>query len=150
MNGKLPPELFADWLSSQGSELPDELIDLLRETGGGDLFESEVVFGPFGNSRLGEHFGDAQTVLRSRGMPDAWIGYHFGAQQCSAYDPVRRLFTVADARSFAVVGTFETLEDWYQDYLRPQYAKAYGLTPASSEESTRESLALYRGSHRSL
>ncbi len=39
-----------------------------------------------------------------------------------------------DATSFAVVGTFEMLEDWYQDYLRPQYVEADRLPPVRSGE----------------
>ena len=49
MNGSIPKERLDEWLRQRDLEVPSELAELWQETGGGNLFESETILGPFGD-----------------------------------------------------------------------------------------------------
>jgi hypothetical protein len=48
-NGSLSKERIEKWLEERQLKLPEDLVELWQETGGGELFESETILGPFGD-----------------------------------------------------------------------------------------------------
>jgi hypothetical protein len=67
-NGPISAERLDTWLGERGLEIPDDLVEFWRETGGGDLFESETILGPFGDKRLGDDLGKLCTGHDANGL----------------------------------------------------------------------------------
>ena len=53
--GEVQEPQLRRWLSENGLNLPEDFVAFLELTGGGDLFESETILGPYGDVELEIH-----------------------------------------------------------------------------------------------
>jgi len=100
------------------------LIELWRETGGGDFFESETIVGPFGDEVLGDDMRGFNELHRSQGFPPGYLLFH-GGLELSAIR-LSDLKYVSFSHSYASLREFSSLEEWYEN-LRADFAELYGL-----------------------
>src|SRR5689334_12612290 len=77
-NGPIEGRQLRRWLSKNALNLPEDLVAFLELTGGGDLFESETILGPYGDVELGDDLIGANISLRSEGMPAGYVVFHRG------------------------------------------------------------------------
>jgi hypothetical protein len=134
-DAKVRPDLFcwagavsADelrtFLSARGLErLPADLFELLCTTGGGDVFETEMIV----TSRDSVFGTDADMLNRGFEPPFGramWL-FHEGVTR-GAVD-LHELTYVSLAND-EVIGTFATLDEWYVGVLRSEFAERYGLS----------------------
>jgi hypothetical protein len=124
--GAIYREKLNEWLGERKLIIPYDLRAFWCETGGGDLFESETILGPFGRADLGD---DVDTVNRFHwqdGMPIDWLVFHTGLgltvvkMSSGEYANLR-------GDSYEVRETFRSLDDWYNQFIRKEYAPRYGL-----------------------
>jgi hypothetical protein len=127
---RLAPQAF-DWLGGgpvglsgrlRRWRVPEDLLSLWAQTGGGDMFETEELLSPTAS----EHH-DLEAVnhkLWSAGLPSELLVFHIGLFW-TAIDGAQRVIKV-DPDHLAPVASFESLSDWYLD-LRSEYARKYGL-----------------------
>lgn len=73
MNGSIPKERLDEWFRQRDLEVPSELAELWQETGGGNLFESETILGPFGDVLTGDDVDSVNEVHRGRGLNRGYL-----------------------------------------------------------------------------
>lgn len=113
-----------EWARSFQVESALDLVLLLKATGGGWLFETEIILPPFET----EYLDYAEVVNEKHsglGLPsDLWI-YHEGAW-LSAYSRRTGLYCQLDG-NYGTVTSYESMDRWYIELIRNEYAQRYGL-----------------------
>ncbi len=123
-NGRPDKSALQRWVDSHSLGTASELIALLSETGGGVLFETEVILAPFSGG-LADHADAVNREHRQRGLPvDYWL-FHTGVT-LSAYSRTRQTYDELSP-SYRTTQSFSSLEEWYVMVLRSEYAERYGL-----------------------
>ena len=123
-NGPIPQEDLSGWLKSKNLQLPEDLVSLWLRVGGGDLFETETIFSPFGDSQLGDNVDEVNRLHHSQGLAEDFFVFHGGL-----YLSAVRLSDgcyVALSQDYVPMAEYSSLEDWYNG-LRSEYAESYGL-----------------------
>lgn len=120
---------FDEWLSMLPLRIHPGLVSFWRRTGGGDLFESETILGPFAPN-------EDENVLKlnefhwNKGLPSNLLvfstGLHLSASSVDTRRHRNRL-VVFKPDSYEVANWFDTFNEWYQNTLRSEYADRYGL-----------------------
>jgi hypothetical protein len=134
------PELFAwygairtddldQWLHKRELPIPQDLTALWRDTGGGDIFETETLLAPFGDPDKGDDVDGVNAMERSKGLPEGYLLFHTGLRQSAVRLSDGRYITFRPG-SFEVEMEFPSLEAWYEGLIRNEYAARYGLTVA--------------------
>jgi hypothetical protein len=125
-NGPVSRERLDAWARHRGLELPEDLMLLWQATGGGDLFESETLLGPFGDRPLGDDVDGVNAIHHGRGMDSDYLIVHVGI----ALSAIRRSdnsWVVLDPNTYAVLGEYASSEIWYARVLRAEFAARHGL-----------------------
>jgi len=104
--------------------LPDDLVDLWHELGGGDLFESETILSPFGSSALGDDIQGVNELHFRQGLSPEYLLFHKGLYLSAVRLADGKYVALFD--SYVPFKEYSSLEDWYSD-LRSEYAALYGL-----------------------
>ena len=120
------PERLNEWLRERRPTVPPDLRGFWCETGGGDLFESETVLGPFAPADLGDDLESENRHQWQKGMPPDWLVFHTGLRLSVIIMSSGKYANVRED-SFAVQETFPSLEDWYLRLIRKEYAVRYCL-----------------------
>ena len=95
---------------------------------GGQMFETETVLGPFGDP-ADEDAGrvtDTDVLGRNRWYVQSGLGpdrsvFHEGLGVTFADLVARRYVVVENTSPFAVHATFDTLQLWYEGWIRAEY-----------------------------
>jgi hypothetical protein len=106
--------------------MPDDLVALWRETGGGDIFETETILGPGSDRELGDDVMAVNTDFRGRGLADSFAVFHVGSF-VSAIDKNTKDYVELDPATLIVRARFRSLDEWYAKTLRAEFAARYGL-----------------------
>lgn len=126
--GVINREYFKELLDEHGWNLPADLFNLLAVTGGGEMFESETILGPFRDEDLGDNLFTYNKELRRRGLPEGYVIFHTG-MTVSAVRLSDERYVELDRDDYHERAEFASLEDWYLRLIREEYAERYGLTP---------------------
>jgi hypothetical protein len=118
----VPANDVRDWVRRQPWLIPAGLIGLWGLVGSGDIFETEEIFAPGGDPMY--DIDVANHDLRSAGLSDEYLVFHSGLY-LTAVDAGER-FVRLDSRTLQPIGSFESIDAWYDD-LRAQYGAKYGL-----------------------
>lgn len=127
--GAIPDAELQDWLRRSGLRFPSDLVEFWRQTGGGDVFESETILRPAVPSLPGSTFVDDDIEQRNAthvgaGKPqDLYIfqeGCFLSAVRLSDQYFVR-------LKGYQVESSFATLDDWYIGTLRAEFGERYGI-----------------------
>jgi len=127
-NGRMTAETLNAWLREHGwqAAVPSDLFELWKETGGGDVFETETILGPMGDAALGDDIVAANRELHSRGMPEQFLAYYVGVN-IGAVDVSQMEYVELDGTDFRSIRRFVSFDDWYSMTLRSEYQVRYGL-----------------------
>ena len=127
-NGGMDSATLSDWLDRNRwlTRCPADLLEFWKQTGGGDVFETETILGPSGRVQMGDELAAVNQEMRARGMPETFAVYHNGLVM-SAIDTESGDYVELAPSDFHVLRRFATLDEWYEATLRAEYAKRYGL-----------------------
>lgn len=127
-NSPIPRETLFKWLAERGlSGLPEDLIEFWSETGGGELFDSETLLGPFGDPHLGDDLDSVNPDFRE-GRTNPYLIFHTGC--ClSAIRLSDGKYVQLDPVTYEEREEYEDLEMWYKKVIRDEYGESYGLSP---------------------
>lgn len=127
-NGRMSPTDLKNWLNDHGWQgaCPPDLLEIWQETGGGDLFETETILGPLGNTSLGDDIVDVNRALRSQGMPERFLVFYIGIE-IGAVDTSRGDYVALDTANYQITNRFFSFDDWYVSTLRLEFKDRYGL-----------------------
>lgn len=113
---------LTEWLQAHGRRVPEDLVKLWAQTGGGDMFETEEVLSP---TAKGDHNLEAvNRRLWAAGLAEELLVFHSGLY-LTAIDSNERVVRI-DPDRLVPVGFFGSIDNWYND-IRGEYARSYGL-----------------------
>jgi hypothetical protein len=124
--GKINPQQLGSWLAEKQFLIPADLFEFFCQTGGGDIFETETILGPFGNKELGDDLEGMNMFHRKKGMQSKYLIFHIGLG-ISVIDQNSFHYLILD-NNYSKVNTFDSFDNWYVNYLRAEYAERYGLS----------------------
>lgn len=122
--GGIPRSDLYDWMAQREISLPDDLVDLWHELGGGDLFESETILSPFGDSALGDDIQGLNDLHLRQGLSPEYLLFHRGLYLSAVRLADGKYVALSD--SYVPFKEYSSLEEWYSD-LRSEYEVLYGL-----------------------
>ncbi len=126
-HGPIAAEKLNLWLKeSDLAACPKDLRLLWKQTGGGDLLETETILGPFGDPVLGDAVLPVNRDLRLRGLPDDLVVFHTGTTT-SAVDRRVGDYVELDRSNVRALRRFRTLDEWYAGTIRSALGARYGL-----------------------
>jgi len=121
---------FENWLTALPLRVHPGLVGFWRRTGGGDLFESETLLGPLVKDE-GDNVLKLNEYHWGKGLPRDLLIFHTGlCFSASSVDSRRHRNRLVSFRSGShqVERQFDTINEWYQQTIRAEYAERYGLT----------------------
>ena len=124
-NGSIPEDRLDRWLSDRKLVVPEDLKRFWMATGGGSVFETEDLLGPFGNMQLLEDFDGPNDFHQSKGLPTDWLLFHTGTW-LSAIRPGESQYLLLN-KHYAIIGEYVSFEQWYRNSIRTEFADRYGL-----------------------
>lgn len=125
-NGPCDRRRLEEWLSCAPFQLPEDLLGLWLEFGGGTIFETEEIFAPFGESTIDRTFDEANGFHRTAGLQDGYWVFHEGAW-LSAVRRHQPQFVTLERKTYRVTAEYGSLAEWYLRTIRGEYAERYGL-----------------------
>lgn len=126
-NGPIAPERLESWLVERRLEIPGDLFEFWLVTGGGDIFETETILGPFGDVSMGDDVDSANLFYHEQGLPANCLLFHTGMGGLSAVRLSDNVYLLLDETNYHELKRFASLEDWYERLPREEYAERYGL-----------------------
>ena len=123
--GKVNPQELKSWLKTKQILIPADLFEFYCQKGGGDIFETETILGPYGNKELGDDLEGINMFHWKKGMPKDYLLFHIGLDM-SVIDQNSFSYLVLN-RDYSKIKTFENFNEWYTNHLRKEYALRYGL-----------------------
>lgn len=128
-NNPIPDDRLDRCLRDRKLVVPEDLKRFWMTTGGGSVFESEDLLGPFGNAQLLADFDGPNDCHRSKGLPADWLLFHTGTwlSAIRSGEPQYLLLN----NHYAIIGEYVNFEQWYRNSIRAEFADRYGLQSAS-------------------
>ena len=127
-SGSITTAQLNGWLQERNLVVPDDLKRLWCETGGGEMFETETILSPFGQTNLADDLDSVNAFHRRKGLPSNYLIFHTGIGGLTVVKmPVGEYLSVRED-SYEVQRTFASLADWYARLIRSEYASRYALT----------------------
>jgi hypothetical protein len=130
--GPLDEVRLKEYVDQHGWSVPKDLFDLWLKTGGGEIFESETLLGPWRDPEMGDEVSALNEEFYSRGLPRKYLVFHTGMATSAARLSDGK-YVQLDPDSFSEVEVYSSLEDWYRRLLRTEYAERYGLAALDSQ-----------------
>jgi len=130
-NGPIPQENLERWLADRSFRVPHDLKLFWQETGGGELFESETILSPSDAAEPGDDIECVNRLHWARGLSPAYLIFAIGSFGLSAIRLVDQSYALIDEDTYAEVGEFSDLTEWYSSTIRSEYAQRYALDCAS-------------------
>jgi hypothetical protein len=109
----IPPAELNAWLSERNLTVPDDLKEVWRETGGGDVFDTETILCPYGNRDLADDVDSVNEFYWRRGMPVDWLIFATGIGELTVVKMSTGEYANVRYDSFEVTETFSSFADWY-------------------------------------
>lgn len=120
---------FEAWLHALPLRVHPGLVSFWRRTGGGGVFETENLLGPLAPDE-NENVLKVSKFHWDNGLSRDLLVFHTGLCLSASSVDTRRhrnRLVVLSAESYESVHWFETFNDWYQQTVRSEYARRYGL-----------------------
>ena len=111
------------WLDSIAYSVPDDLIELWRTVGGGDLFETKEVYAPDGTE---DDLRAVTEYMATHGLRPDFTVFHRGIW-VSVLDHATGELVALDKPSLYEEARFTTFDDWYRLLPRAEFGERYGL-----------------------
>lgn len=128
--GAVPRVRLTTWCAQRGLTLPADLFELLRATGGGDLFESETLLAPFAGQDTGDDADGANAHHDAAGLPARYWLVVVGLELL-ALDRERGMYVSFSPANYEILAEYGTLEAWYLATIRAEFGSRYGLSPSA-------------------
>jgi hypothetical protein len=117
----IPPAELDAWLNKRNLTVPDDLKEVWRETGGGDVFDTQTILGPYGNRDLADDVDSVNEFHWGRGMPVDWLIVATGIGDLTVVKMPTGEYANVRHESFEVTETFSSFADWY-GWIRKELA----------------------------
>jgi hypothetical protein len=122
--GAIELSVLDSWLGDRGWNVPEDLRYFWSQTGGGDFFESETIFAPFSNLWAHDSVDEVNKFRTDAGMSKHYLALHSGLW-FSAVNLKTPKYVFLDDETYQVQKEFPSLEAWYVQGIRPDFASVY-------------------------
>ncbi|HEV2418174.1 MAG TPA: hypothetical protein VGX94_10250 [Terriglobia bacterium] len=126
-NGPISSSVLDRWLEERRFAVPGDLRALWEQTGGGDLYETETILGPFGDPALGDDVNSVNEHYRAQGLSPEFLVFHTGLGGLTAVDQQNGGIAQIDPMTYQPYAFYPTLDEWYLKTIRTEYASSYDL-----------------------
>lgn len=127
-SGRVLPSELRNWIRTVGIMPPSDLVWLWIETGGGTMFETEEVLCPMKSAINDLDVLTATKLWHGRGLDPQLLVFHQG--MCvSAWDHSAGKVRTYSRRDLRALEDARSIDEWYTQIIRAEYAARYGLTP---------------------
>ena len=130
-NGKMLDKDVMDWIHTNSLTPSKDLINLWCCTGGGDFFESETILGPFADITMADDVLSVNRYHWERGMPVESLIFHKGLGGLTASIANLDEVVVLDIEDYQERARYSSMDVWYIESIRSEYAERYGLDKKS-------------------
>ena len=117
---------LAAWLQRRGEDVPVQLVDFWLKTGGGEVFESEMMLHPL-DLTSDDSIENVERYHHGRGLPEGHLPFHEGACGLSVVRSKDAAYLNLDDRTYQLRGSYASFDDWYRRVIRKEFAARYGL-----------------------
>ncbi len=93
------------------------------------MFESETILRPEIDGTDGEGVEMMNEFLRSKGLPAQYLVFSTGAFLSAVRQSDGHIVWLGDDNGYTERLEFGSLEEWYRQLVRAEYAERYGLAP---------------------
>src|SRR5262245_17590070 len=128
--GPVAPKLLQEWITQRRLDVPSDLVALWQWLGGGVIFETEEILAPLGGGPHALDFDETNRSHWAKGLSDGVFVFHAGLWVSAVRAESPRYVTL-EFDSYATVGEFGSLDDWYRLTIRAECAQRYGLQELS-------------------
>ena len=115
-------------LGRYAAVVPEDLVQLWCDLGGGDFFESETLLSPRPRIPTEDDLLETNRYLWQRGLPPHYLVFHVGIR-LTAIQPTDQPYIVLHPETFAEEGSYGSVEDWYIQTVRKELGWRYGIGP---------------------
>jgi hypothetical protein len=126
-NGAIAPDVLDAWLNAKAIQTPPDYREFLLATGGGEAFESEEFFAPFGAWDPHDHIESVNEFHRSNGLRTSMVVFHEGFAGLTAFVTNPVAYVTLAAGDYSEIARYASLDEWYDESIRPELAARYGL-----------------------
>lgn len=126
-NGPLRREELLAWAVTRGWVFPFDLVQFWCETGGGEVFESEVFLAPLFRIDSDDTVDVVTAGCRSRGLSADLVVFHEGLDGFTAVHTRTHMYTTVKDDGVSIGDEYPSLESWYVESIRREFAEKYGL-----------------------
>jgi hypothetical protein len=120
------------WIALRGWAVPADLLEFWTTTGGGEILESESFLRPLVSPDGEDEMARVTSWCEQRGMPGGLVVFHEGLGFTSIR--LRDQAYISFDSSVRVLGEYKSLDHWYAEVLRAEYAERYGLPPSPKNQ----------------
>lgn len=118
------------------TEINDDRNALDMLTGGGEIFESEVLLHPLEAPLDEDSVEWAERYHRGKGLTGGGVPFHEGGCGLSVVRLEDGCYLNLDRGTYTERSTFRSFDEWYRRVVREEFARRYGL-PTMSESHGR-------------
>jgi hypothetical protein len=130
--------MLQQWIRESGLIVPEELVDLWQWSGGGDMFESETILRPEIDGADGEGVEMINEFLRSKGLPEQYLVFCTGAFLSAVRQSDGHIIWLGDDNGYRERLAFGSLDEWYRQLVRAEFAEHYDLAAESADQVLRD------------
>jgi hypothetical protein len=126
----IPLSALQQWVHESRLLVPDALLDLWHWSGGGDWFDTETILRPEIDGADGDGVETMNQFLQSQGLSDQYLVFNTGAFLSAVRQSDGHIIWLGEANGYRERLDFGSLEEWYTQLVRAEYAEVYGLADA--------------------
>jgi hypothetical protein len=124
--GAIELSVLDSWLRDREWNVPEDLRYFWSQTGGGDFFDGETIFAPFSDLWANDSVDKVYKAQVNAGMPKHYLALHDGLR-FSAINLEASTYIFLDEDNYQVQEEFPSMEAWYVQGIRPDFAERYSL-----------------------
>jgi len=125
--GPISEDEINDWLDSNSIELPEDLLQLWNTVGGGTMFESELILSPIFYGNVDDDIATVNEWYWENGLSHDYLVFNKGSF-LSAIRLNDGKYVLLDSIDYYEEEEFNSLEDWYLNSVRVEFAERYNLS----------------------
>jgi hypothetical protein len=124
--GAIELSVLDSWLRDREWNVPEDLRYFWSQTGGGDFFDGETIFAAFSDLWANDSVDKVYKAQVNAGMPKHYLALHDGLR-FSAINLEASTYIFLDEDNYQVQEEFPSMEAWYVQGIRPDFAERYSL-----------------------
>jgi len=125
-NGGIEMSVLREWLKFHHLIVPEDLELLWHRTGGGEVFETDTVLGPFGDEGLGDDVLTVNAYHSAKGLEAQYLVFYVRAERLGAFAQADRMYVSLSREDYEPIARYADLNGWYASEVRAHHSDGHG------------------------